>query len=330
MHPLVTVTINGRPISAGGFFMSQLISLELTDKEGISADTLNIEFAASRFTHVPRKKDKIKVWLGYQETGTSYFGSFDVNDAELQCVPYRIQVSAKASDMKSDLKTHQSRHWDEATIQQVFSELAQENGLAPLVSGQIASVTYPYINMEDESTLHFGQRIARRENGLFDIKDGKLIMVDKGAGLSGSGLSISPLVITPNMCLVGSCSTRFTGRDSHKSVEAQYHDKENAKRVLVEAMSDPEGEGVLRIKHAFEDERAAQAAAHSKAKELQRAATSTSVAIEGNVLGRAGQPMSYSGFHPEIDGIPFIIEAAQHSFSKSGGWITALTAKIKV
>lgn len=330
MHPLIIVTINGRPISAGGFFMSQLISLTLTDKEGVSADTLDLEFSASRFTSVPRQKDQIKVWLGYQETGAVYFGSFEVNDAELQCIPYIISVSAKSSDMKSELKTNKSRHWDNITVGDAIKDLANEAGLQPVISGEGAAFKMDYLNMEDESPLHFAERLARRHNALFDIKDGKMIFIDKGTGLSASGQSLAPLIITPGMMVVGSCSTKFTGRDSHKEVEGQYHDKAQATREIIKAPADAMAQGTLRLRHAFGSKEEAGRAAQSKAKDLQRDATTTNVEIVGNVQARGGTPMQYANVHPDVDSVPFIIDTATHNYAKGNGYLTSVSAKIKV
>lgn len=330
MHPLIIVTINGRPISAGGFFMSQLISLELTDKEGVGSDTLNLEFNASRFTAVPQQKDKINVWLGYQETGSSYFGTFEVNDAELKCIPYVISVSAKAADMKSNLKTQQSRHWDDKTVGDQIKDLAEEAGLQPVISGPGADFMMTWNNMDNESALHFGERMAARHNALFDIKDGKMIFIDKGSGQTASGISMPSLIIRPEMSVVGSCSTKFSGRDSHKQVEAQHYDKAKAKMETVKAQANEKAEGSLRLRHAFSTKEEAESAAKSKAKDLERDAQTTSVEIIGNVRARGGTPMTYAGFHPQIDGVPFIIDTATHSFSKGAGYMTSISAKVKV
>lgn len=330
MHPLIIVTVDGKPISTGGAFMDQLLSLTVTDNEGAKSDTLQLEFNASRFTSVPRQKANIQVWMGYRETGTAYFGSFEVNDAELRAIPYIISVSAKASDMRTELKTNKSRHWDDTTLGSVLSELATENGLQPVISGAGAGFQSEYWAMEDESVIHFAERQARRHNATFTIKDGKFIFVDKGSGMSASGQALGGLVITPEMVIVGSLSVKFSGRDAHKKVEAAYHDKKKAKREIVSADGLKDSEGTLRLRHAFSSREEAESAAKSHAKDLQRAAESTTVDIEGNIAARGGVPMSYAGIHPQVDGTPFIIETAGHSYDKSSGYKTNVSAKVKV
>lgn len=328
MHPTIIVTVDGRPISAGGYFMSQLLNLTVTDNEGASSDTVSLEFVASRFTAVPRNKAKVQVWMGYG--APAYFGSYEVNDAELQAIPYIISVSAKSSDMRSELKTNKRRHWDNTTLGTVLSDLASEVGLQPVISGAGASFKQDWWGLEDESPMHFAERMARRHNATFTVKDGKFIFVDKGNGMSASGQSLGGLVITPPMMHVGTCRTTFTGRDAHKKVEAAWQDKGKAKREIVSADAVADAEGTQRLRHAFGSKEEAERAAESRAKDLQRAATSTSVDIVGNVAARGGVPFSYAGVHPQIDGTPFIIETATHSYSKREGYKTSISGKVKV
>jgi len=40
--------------------------------------------------------------------------------------------------------------------------------------------------------------------------------------------------------------------------------------------------------------------------------------------------MSYAAVHPELDGVPFIIETASHTYATSPAYRTAIQAKAKV
>jgi phage protein D len=330
MYPQVIVNVNGRPIASSGGFVDNLISITINDQKGVQSDTIDLTFNASSTLKIPRKKDTIEAWMGYREEGVVYFGKFEINSAQLQCYPHIITVKGKASDFKSDLKTNRSRHFDDKTLGDIFSQLAQENGLEPVISGNIASVKYDYLNMEDESILHFGHRMSQRENGLFDIKDGKLLLLDADSPLSASGQTMTPLVITPQMHVPGSCSINFDGRAAFKDVEAQHHDKKKAKREILKAPADPEGQGTLRLPHAFGTPDEAQRAAASTAKQLQRDSITTSIDIEGNPQARGGVPFIYAGFHPEADAISFMIDTAGHRFSKDQSYTTSISGKVQV
>jgi hypothetical protein len=228
------------------------------------------------------------------------------------------------------MKEHRERHWDDKTVGDVVSEIAAENGLTPQVSAAAGAHTYKWLGQQGESALHFVERLAKRHNALFAVKDGKLLFVDKGSGQSASGAALGMLIVTPPMIIKGSCSVNFGEREDHKKVRAAYHDTKAAERKYVEAESDPEGEVDYTLRHPYADKDEAETAAGSKAKALQRAQDSTTVTIEGNVAARGGGPMAYAGVHPEIDGLKWIIETADHTYTKNGGYQTKIDAKAKI
>lgn len=330
MHPKFIITINGKPVS--GLFLSLLKSVTITDREGTRSDSVEILLndGPPLFNEIPDKRAIITVSGGYIETGLDYFGAFSDADVEIECLPYGMRISAKSADMKAGLKKHQERHWDGATVGQVFSELAGENGLTPQIAGKLASVKFPndWVGMQNESVLHFGPRVAERIGGLFAVKDGKMIMAEKGSGQSPAGKGLPPLIIVPQMIVKGTCKVHFSAREKVKEVAAEWQDRDEAKRKTVKVPSDPEAEETYTLRQPYGDEAEAKRAAEAKAKELQTSADTTSVTIEGNTAARGGAPMSYAGVRPGVDGVPFIIETATHTFSKSG-YTTAIDAKVK-
>lgn len=328
MHPKCVLTIDGTPVS--GLFLERLVSVTITDKEGTRSDTIDITLEAGPpFLAIPRKKAIIRAWLGYEETGVAYFGAYTADDVTLDCLPYTLQVQGKSADMRAKMKEHKERHWDNKTVKDIVSEIAQENGLQAQVSGAVGAHKYQWFGQEGESGLHVVERLARRHNALFSVKDGKLIFAEKGSGLSAAGAGLTSLVITPPMIVKGTCKIQFRQRESHKQVRAAYHDQGEGKRQYAVADSDPDGEAVYTLRHQYANKDEAQGAASAKAKELQRSADSTSVTIEGSVAARGGTPMSYAGVHPEVDGTPFIIETATHTYSKGQGYRTDIQAKAR-
>jgi phage protein D len=268
VHPRFIITINGTPVS--GFFLSRLKSITINDRAGRRSDSIELELDdGNPFIEVPDKRAVIRVWGGYEETGIDYFGAFSDADVELDCIPYGMRISAKAADLKEGLKKHQERHWDGATVGQVFGDLASENGLSAQVAPALASLKFPndWAGMQNESVLHFGQRIADRIGGIFAVKDGKLIMAEKGTGQSPAGAGMGELIITRRMIKPGTCKVHFAAREKVSKVKAEYQDRDKAKRETVEVEGDARaGQGseyTLRQPLAVKDEatRAAQAKA---------------------------------------------------------------------
>lgn len=332
MHPKFIVTINGKPVS--GLFLSLLKSLTVNDRDGTRSDSLELELndGPPAFLEIPDKRAIINVWGGYVETGIDYFGSFSDADVNVDCLPYGMSISAKAADIKAGLKKQQERHWDDATVGQVFGDLAGEQGLSLQIAPALANLKFPnkWAGMQNESIMHFGRRVADRMGGLFAIKDGKMIMAEKGSGQSPAGAAIGELIITRQMIVPGTCKVHFAAREKVKKVKAEYQDIENGKRetVEVEANPDADPDAEYTMRQPFGDKDEAERAAKSKARELGSSADTTSVEIEGNTAARGGAPMRYAGVRPGVDDVPFIIESAGHQFSKSG-YKTAIEGKAK-
>ncbi|MGN6770056.1 MAG: contractile injection system protein, VgrG/Pvc8 family [Rhizobiaceae bacterium] len=89
--------------------------------------------------------------------------------------------------MRDALKQRRARHWDQKTVKDIVSQIASENGLSRVIDDEVAGYTYEWFGQEDESDLHVVERLARRRNALFSVKDGKLIFAKKGSGKSASG-----------------------------------------------------------------------------------------------------------------------------------------------
>lgn len=326
LHPSLIITIDGKPVS--GLFLERLVSVTITDKEGTRSDTIDLELEAGLpFLAVPREKAIIRAWIDGQ-----YFGAYTADDRTLHCLPYKMNIQGKSADMRDDLKEHRSRHWDGQTFGGVVQQIAGENGLTAQVDPELASFGGKdgYFAQEMESGLHFIERQARRLDGLFAIKDGKLIVAKKGKGQTPGGAAMPPLTVTPQMILKNSCQITWSERGTYQKTRAAYHDPADAKRKYEEAASAPRGKAILTLRHAVANQQEARHLAQAKANELQRDSLTTSVDIEGNTGARGGTPMEYFGVHPEADGQPFIIETATHKFSKGGGYTTGIHGKQKI
>lgn len=329
MHPKVILTVDGSPVA--GAFYERLISLTVTDKEGIKSDTFSAKLndGPPNFLALPRKGAIAIPSLGYDETGVREMGRFTVDQVNVECLPYGLDINGKAADLRSGkLKEPKERHWDDKTLGDVVKEVAKGAGLEAKIADTLASREQSWVGQEDESDIHFLERLAQRNNAIFTVKDGKLIFVEKGKGESASGIVLPALTITANMVVIGSLRFEYNDRTKFKKVVAYYQDKKKAERVEVKVDADKDGESVYRIPEAFRDPAEADNAAKSKAKQLERNESSVSVTVEGNNSIVAGMPIVFAGIRPGLDGVPYMIDTATHTYTKSG-YTTQISAKIK-
>src|SRR5690606_24956089 len=99
-HPIVELTVDGQPVA--GAFYERLVSLTVTDKEGVSSDTFSAELndGPPDFLRLPRTGAIVDIRLGYRETGVASVGTFTVDKVEAKCLPYSLSISGKAADLR--------------------------------------------------------------------------------------------------------------------------------------------------------------------------------------------------------------------------------------
>ncbi|AXS39282.1 contractile injection system protein, VgrG/Pvc8 family [Breoghania sp. L-A4] len=328
MHPKVIVTVDGKPVA--GAFYERLVSLVITDRDGKRSDSVAIELADGPpdYLALPRRGAVIRVQLGYVETRVRDMGAFVVDEVSGNCLPYALRITGRAADLRDGkLKERKERHWDRKSLSDIVKQLADENGLTPVITGSIGSHVYDWLGQQDESDMHFLERLAGRHNALFTVKDGRLVFSAKGTGTSASGAALAIVTIAPQRMITGSCRFQFADRGKFKKVVAYYQDRDKAKRTEVGVDADPKGEATFRIPEPFASIAEADKAAEAKARELMRGGLSASVTVPGDTSIRAGAPLVFEGVRPGLDGEKLVIETATHRFSKPQGYLTEIAAK---
>ncbi|QBR35768.1 late control protein D [Leisingera sp. NJS201] len=326
-HPQIVVTVDGVPVS--GAFFDRLVSLTITDREGIRSDTLDLVFNdAPPHFQSPRRGAIVEVSI---KSGISagFVGAYVVDRVEFSCLPHTITVKGHSADLRSEMKANKTKHWDSPSVKDIVEEKAGGYGLQAKISDAVSGHVYDWIGQQDESDLNFLERLARRHGALFSIKNGVLMWLERGTGKTADGTVIPPAVVLAPSIIEGSCRVTETDVDRFAKVKCYWQDRKGAKRQEVVVDADPEatGEHVLRDPYSSREE--AEAAAKAAAREMVRGLIETSCSIIGRPGLMAGQPVIYSGVRPLVDGRQFILDRVTHTFTKSGGLRTAFTGKLK-
>ena len=325
--PAFEIKVNGKAVAS--ILNERLISLTVTDKEGVGSDTVDFEVNdGNPFAEIPKKGDDLEVSLGYLETGILAFGSYTIDDPEIRCLPYGMNIRGRGANVRDKFKQSRSRYWDEKTVKEILQQIASENGLQPVIDDEVAAHKYSWFGQQDESDMHVCERLARIHGALFSIKDGKLVFAKRGSGKSATGKDLTPIVVGPYEIVQGTCRINFAYRKKIKKVRAKTRDRATAETVEVEEDSDDEGTADYNLKENYGSEAEAKKAAKSKAESLKSETVKTFVTVFGDPSIRAGAPFSYANVRPEIDGMEFIIETATHKISKAG-YTTDIEAKLK-
>jgi phage protein D len=329
MHPIVEVTVDGRPVA--GAFYERLVSLTVTDKEGISSDAFSAELndGPPSFLALPRTGAIVQIRLGYREGGVASVGDFEVDKVQAKCLPYSLDISGKAAPLRTGkLKENQERHWDDKTVKDIVEELAGESGLEAAVDAEVGAHKYKWVAQEDESNIHFIERLARRHGAIFAVKNGRLIFGKRGSGNTTSGGFTGTVFVTPPIIIQGSCTFEANDRTKYGKVVAYHQDRDKAERVEVEVEIETDSDSVYRLSEPFADIAEADKAAQAKADQLKRGEGSASVTVIGDTSIIAGAPLVFQGVRPGLDGVPYIIDTVTHEYSKSSGFLTKIDAKL--
>lgn len=327
MHPRIEVTIDGAPVA--GAFYERLVSISVTDKEDNGADTVSIELndGPPNFLAIPRKGAIIDVRLGYSALRS--IGRFTVDKVECKCLPYSMSISGKSADLRSGkLKENQERHWDKKKLKEIVGEIAAESGLQATIDSAIGEFEYPWIAQQDETNIQFLHRLSKRHDAIFAIKQGKLVFAKRGSGNAVSGAFVGTVVVTPSIIIQGTCSFEANDLTKYSKVVAYYQDKDSAERVEIEADANADGDSVYRIPEPFANPAEADEAATAKANSLRRGEGAASATVVGDTGITAGSPLLFAQCRPGLDGVPYIIDTAVHRYSKAGGYLTEISAKL--
>ncbi len=326
-HPQILVTVDGLPVSVA--FFDRLVSLTITDREGIGSDSLDLVFndPEPRFMS-PRRGAEVSVTIKSGFT-SSFVGTYIIDRVEFACLPYTITVRGHSADLRSEMKANQTKHWDNTSVKDIVEEKAGDYGLQSKISDAVSGHVYEWIGQQDESDLNFLDRLAQRHGALFTIKNGTLLWLERGTGKTADGTAIPASPIFVASIVEGSCRVSETDVDRFAKVKAYWHDRKGAQRREVVVDADPEASGERVLRDPYSSIEEAEYAAKAAAREMLRGLIETSCSIEGNPALMAGQPVVYLGVRDQVDGREFILDLVQHSFTKTGGLRTAIRGKLK-
>lgn len=326
----------------------RLISLTLTDNRGFEADTLElvIDDSDGKLT-LPQRGVDISVALGWQGEALVHKGVFTVDEISHSGPPDQLTVTARSADFRQEFNIKREYSWHDITVGDVVSAIARRYDLQPGVSKSLLSVEIDHADQTNESDISFLTRMAELLGAVATIKNGMLLFIVPGQGVSQNGTPLPRITITRESG--DRHSFRVADRDAYTGVQANWLDlnfgKKPATRLTRRRQAKPktpassrkEGDylagsegNVYVMRQTFKTERAAQRAAAAKWGKLQRGA-----AEFGITLAR-GRPDIYpelharvTGFKPTIDNADWVLSRVVHTINERG-YITALELEVKI
>ena len=308
----------------------RLISIKVESHEGGGdADTVDIMMDDRDWNITsPSISDGsavLQVSMGYAETVLYDMGTFQVDDLHYLWTPKSMLLHGNSLGFTTAAKAPIITAYSGKTLGDIVGAIASAAGVTPAIDAGLAAIAVPYLN-QNSSPMHLMQDLERRFGGLAKFADGMLSFTKRGSGLSASGASIGTFTLGPEDFGPNGCDIGVSNRQAYSKVRASWWDKVNHQlQWITSATAGNPGSNVpFLMKHAFNSQAEAQAAAESQMAQLNRKTKKgTIILAKGDPSIRGGQGVAIAGCREGIDG-SYLVSLATHTLTKSGGLVTTM------
>jgi phage protein D len=312
--------VNGRDVTETWRRERRLLSIEVSDKLGVSSDSVSLELD-DRSPHIawPPVGAELRVWLGASENELHDLGSYTLDVPEASGPPHRLRVSGHAANFVAGssmpMHTLRSRLWQGASLSDMAETIARDHGLNCKVAEALQGASVGTVEQIDETDLTFLSRPTIDLGGRVRVRAGQLEILPAGQLIS-KAVALTPKDLQGWNAPLGE-------RHRPGSVVARWNAPKSGKAGEI-AMG--KGEPILVLGELFDGPDAARSAAKSLLDDKNRDAAQLSLSLTGlrTDIG-AGQPLSVSGLRSEIDGTWTAVEVAHRA--DAGAARTAITAQ---
>lgn len=223
-------------IMMGGKALTQLdpriISLELTDNRGFEADELTIAIDDSDgLIELPPRGAELSVSLGWQGEPLVYKGIYTVDEVAHSGPPDRLEITARSADFRDEFNVKREVSWHDVTVERIVSAIARRYKLTPVISEQLMSAEIDHADQTQESDMSFLTRMADLLGAIATVKNGSLLFILPGGGVSANGKALPEFAITRSSG--DRHSFRIADRDAYTGVQAYWLDLEFGKKKKV-------------------------------------------------------------------------------------------------
>lgn len=343
-------------LAAGGaninsLIQGRLMSLTMTDNRGFEADQLDIELDDSDGQlALPKRGETLSLHLGWKNEPLIYKGTFTVDEVEHSGVPDKLTIRGRSADFRDTLNVKREQSYHQKSLGDIVRTLAERNKLKAVIDEKLDKIKLAHIDQTNESDGSFLTRVAKLEGAIVAVKNGNLLFMKQGQGLTATGQPIQTMHITRSVgdghrfsladrgAYTGVIANWLDTREPKKKKTVTVKRKRKSKQPAKPAKpKEKQGEylageqgNVLTLSHTYATKENAARAAKANWEKIQRGVASFSIQL---AVGRADlypeMPVTVSGFKPEIDNAEWTLTRVVHSLNDSG-FTTALELEVKI
>lgn len=317
--PIFKIEYNQKDITTD--VSNQVLNIEYTDFEHGQSDEITITFEDTQKlwqgSWIPSKGDSLRVFIGYEGEKLLNCGLFEIDEIEFATPPDILTVKALATGITKALRQNNSVAYENKTLKQIASEIAQKHSLT--LVGEIEDVRVERITQNQERDLTFLKKLAEQYGYIFKIAEGNLVFY-KTEKLTGADAA---------KILYRTDLTRITLSEktskNYKSVTVSYHNPKTGKKITATAKNEKCVKGdTLKITERCENKQQALL----KAKAALAKGNNT---IEGSI-DLVGTPNLIAGLNVELKDLGYFsgkyhITQTRHFIDRTSGYGTSLEVK---
>ena len=319
LTPIFKIEYNQKDITKD--VSNQVLNIEYTDYEHGQSDEITITFDDTQklwqSSWIPSKGDSIRVFIGYEGEKLLNCGVFEIDEIEFATPPDILTVKALATGITKALRQNNSVAYENKTLKQIASEIAQKHSLT--LVGEIEDVRVERITQNQERDLTFLKKLAEQYGYIFKIAEGNLVFY-KTEKLTGADDA---------KILYRTDLTRITLSEktskNYKAVTVSYHNPKTGKKITATAKNEKCVKGdTLKITERCENKQQALL----KAKAALAKGNNT---IEGSI-DLVGTPNLIAGLNIELKDLGYFsgkyhITQTRHFIDRTSGYGTSLEVK---
>ena len=317
--PIFKIEYNQKDITKD--VSNQVLNIEYTDYEHGQSDEITITFDDTQklwqSSWIPSKGDSIRVFIGYEGEKLLNCGVFEIDEIEFATPPDILTVKALATGITKALRQNNSVAYENKTLKQIASEIAQKHSLT--LVGEIEDVRVERITQNQERDLTFLKKLAEQYGYIFKIAEGILVFY-KTEKLTGA--VAAKILYRTDLSRI--TLTEKTSKN-YKAVTVSYHNPKTGKKITATAKNEKCVKGdTLKITERCENKQQALL----KAKAALAKGNNT---IEGSI-DLVGTPNLIAGLNIELKDLSYFsgkyhITQTRHFIDRTSGYGTSLEVK---
>lgn len=317
--PIFKIEYNQKDITKD--VSNQVLNIEYTDFEHGQSDEITITFDDTQKlwqnSWIPAKGDSLRVFIGYEGEKLLNCGIFEIDEIEFATPPDILTIKAIATGITKALRQNNSVAYENKTLKQIASEVAQKHSLT--LVGEIEDVRVERITQNQERDLTFLKKLAEQYGYIFKIAEDNLVFY-KTEKLTGA--DAAKILYKSDLSRI--TLTEKTSKN-YKSVTVSYHNPKTGKKVTATAKNENCVKGdILKINERCENKQQALL----KAKAALAKGNNT---IEGSI-DLVGNPNLVAGLNVELKDLGYFsgkyhITQTRHFIDRTAGYGTGLEVK---